>query len=479
MSRAPIAAVVLAAGQGTRMKSAVPKVLHPVGGLPLAAHPIRLALGLDAAPVVVVVGHQAERVERTLGAAFPGRVRFALQAEQLGTGHAVQCALPALEGFDGVVVILAGDVPLLRRATVERLLAALDGDAERRPVVAAATMILDDPTGYGRIVRDAAGRLTGIVEHKDATPEQRAIRETNAGIYAVDAAFLRAALARLRNDNAQREYYLTDVVAFAAADPRGAAAVVVDDPWEVAGANDRAQLADLDRALRRRTNRAHMLAGVTMIDPDSTYVGLDVELAPDVTLGPGVHLRGKTRVARGATIDAGAILTDVEVGEDVEIRAYSVLDDARVERAAIIGPFSRLRPGAEIGPEAHVGNFVEIKKATLGPGAKANHLAYVGDARVGARANVGAGTITCNYDGYGKYLTDIGDDVFVGSNSTLVAPVKLGDRAYVAAGSTITDPVEADALALGRARQVDKPGRAPALRAAAKERAAAHKSKKA
>lgn len=472
---APLAAVILAAGQGTRMKSDRAKVLHEVGGLPLVAHPVRLALALGAKPVVLVVGHQAAQVEAELDRRFPGLLRFELQKEQLGTGHAMREGMKGLQGFEGRVLILYGDVPLLTEDTVRALQAELD--THDRALVA-VTMVLDDPTGYGRIVRDASGQVLRVVEQKDATPEERLIRECNAGIYLVDAALLREGLARLTNDNAQREYYLTDVIAFAAQSPRGASTVVVKDAYEVMGANDRVQLADLGRALRERINRRWMLAGVTLIDPATTYIEPDVVIGRDTVLGPNVHLRGKTTLGAGVQVDTGCVVTDSVVGDRVELRAASILEEARVSAGALIGPFARLRPGAEVLEEAHVGNFVELKKTRLGKGAKANHLAYLGDAIIGDGSNVGAGTITCNYDGYGKYLTEIGRGVFVGSNSTLVAPLKIGDEAYVAAGSTLTDEVAPHALAFGRARQTDKPGRAPALRDEAKRRAAEAKAKK-
>lgn len=469
---APLAAVVLAAGQGTRMKSSLAKVLHPVCGLPMVAYPIQLSRDLGATPVVLVVGHQADAVEADIRGRFPDGVGFQLQAEQNGTGHAVIEGMKGLEGFEGRVLILYGDVPLLTAPTLERLSAALDNGAP----VALVTFELDDPTGYGRIIRDEAGKLLRIVEHKDATAAERAVNEVNAGIYCVDSTFLRSALARLSNDNAQGEYYLTDIVGFAIDDGHTVAHTLAD-PLEVSGANDRAQLADLDRAMRERINVAHMKSGVTIVEPDTVRIEASVKIGRDTVIQPNVHLRGATEIGEGCTIDTGCVFTDAKVGPGVTFKPYTIIEDAAVADEAIIGPFARLRPGARIMEKAHVGNFVELKKAILGPGAKANHLAYIGDASVGAKANVGAGTITCNYDGYGKYRTEIGEGAFVGSNSTLVAPVKVGDNAYVAAGSTITDETPTDALAFGRARQTVKEGRAPELRAKAK--AAADAAKKA
>lgn len=469
-----LAAVVLAAGQGTRMKSNKAKVLHPVCGVPMVTYPVGLSKKLGAAPVVLVVGHQAEAVETEVRNHFPGGVGFQLQAEQHGTGHAVIEGMKGLEGFEGRIFILYGDVPLLTQATLQRLNTALDDGAP----LALVTFKLDDPTGYGRIVRNVDGKLLRIVEHKDANDEERAVNEVNAGIYCVDSKFLRGALARLSNDNSQGEYYLTDIVGFAIDDGLTVNHTLAD-PMEVAGANDRTQLVELDEAMRQRINTAHMRAGVTIVDPGSTYIEASVTIGQDTVLQPNVHLRGATRIAEDCTIDTGCVFTNAKVGAGVTFKPYTIIEDAEVHNEAIIGPFSRLRPGAKIMEHAHVGNFVELKKATLGPGAKANHLAYIGDATIGAKANVGAGTITCNYDGYGKYLTEIGEGAFVGSNSTLVAPVSIGDNAYIAAGSTITDETPADGLSFGRARQTVKPGRAPELRATAKAAATAAKKAKA
>lgn len=467
-----LAAVILAAGQGTRMKSSKAKVLHPVCEEPMVNYPVRLAQQVGADPAVIVVGHQAETVEAEVRRHFSSGVAFALQAEQRGTGHAVMAGMTALEGFEGRVLILSGDVPLLTKETLQALAAA----GAEAPL-ALVSFELEDPTGYGRLIRDADGRLQRIVEHKDATEAERATREVNAGLYCVETSFLRQALGRLSDDNAQGEYYVTDLVAFAIEDGHEVPHVTAD-PQEVAGANDRTQLAQLDAAMRRRIAQLHLQHGVTLVDPDRTYIGARVCIGRDTIVQPNVHLRGETVIGEGCFVDTGCVFSDATVADGVHFKPYTIIEDARVENEAIIGPFSRLRPGARIGPEAHVGNFVELKKASLGRGAKANHLAYIGDASVGDKANVGAGTITCNYDGYGKYKTEIGDGVFVGSNSTLVAPVKMGDGAYIAAGSVVTDEVPKDAVAFGRARQVNKDDRAPALRARAQEAAAAAKKAK-
>ncbi len=453
-SRTPLAAVVLAAGKGTRMKSRTAKVLHEIGGRPLAWYPVKRALDAGASPVVVVVGHQAEAVEAALVATLPGApLRFAVQGEQLGTAHAVLAARKALRGHDGPIAILSGDTPLLETAT---LLAVVRARARARAPLAFATMELERPRGYGRVVRDASGRPERIVEEKDATEVERALGEVNAGLYCADATFLWKALAKVGSANVQEEFYLTDLVSMAAR--RDGAVAVSVPPEEASGVNDREELARAGKVLLRRRARALMRAGVTLEDPERFDCDEGVEIEPDVIVEPGARLLGRTRVGAGSRIGAGAILRDAVLGREVTVRPYTIVDEATVARRAILGPFSRLRPGSDIGEEAHVGNFVETKKATLGRGAKANHLAYLGDAVVGAGANVGAGTITCNYDGEKKHPTRIGEGAFIGSDSILVAPIEIGDGAYIAAGSTITESVPAGALALGRARQVTKEG---------------------
>ncbi len=453
-SRTPLAAVILAAGKGTRMRSRKAKVLHEICGRPLAYFPVKRALELGADPVVVVVGHQGEAVESALRAALPDApIRFAVQAAQLGTAHAVLAAKSALRGFSGPVAILSGDTPLLETATLRSVVSARAG---AKVPLAFATMTLGAPTGYGRVVRDAADRPMRIAEEKDASPAERAIAEVNAGLYCADAAFLWRSLARVGATNAQKEFYLTDLVAMAAR-KEGAEAVPVP-PEEAAGVNDREELARAARVLVRRRASAFMKSGVTIEDPDRFDCDEGVEIAADVVVEPGVRLLGSTRIGEGCRIGAGAILAGAVLDRDVTVRPYTVVDDATVAAGAILGPFSRIRPGSDIGAGAHVGNFVETKKTRLGEGAKANHLAYLGDAVVGAGTNVGAGTITCNYDGEKKNQTTIGAGAFIGSDSILVAPVEIGDEAYVAAGSVITDAVPAGALALGRARQVNKEG---------------------
>jgi bifunctional UDP-N-acetylglucosamine pyrophosphorylase/glucosamine-1-phosphate N-acetyltransferase len=462
-SRAPFAAVVLAAGKGTRMKSSTAKVLHPLSGRPLAWFPIRAALDAGASPVVVVVGHQAEAVEAALRAALPDApLRFARQAEQRGTAHAVLAARGALRGVHGPIAILSGDTPLLSAATLRRVVQAR---ARARAPLALATMNLAEPRGYGRVVRGEDGRPARIVEEKDATPEERVVGEVNAGLYCAEAGFLWRALARVGSRNAQGEFYLTDLVALAA---RRAPVVTVEvEPLEAAGVNDREELARAGRVLRRRRASALMRAGVTLEDPARFLCDEGVVIAADVTIEPDVRLRGATRIGPRCRIGQGSVLVDAVLAAGVTVNPYTVINGpATVGARAVIGPFSRIRPGTELGEDVHLGNFVETKKARLGKGTKANHLTYLGDAVIGAGVNVGCGTITCNYDGEKKHETRIGDGAFIGSDSILVAPIEIGARAYVAAGSTLTDKVPPGALALGRAKQVNKEGWVARLRAA-------------
>jgi len=446
-ARAPLACVVLAAGQGTRMRSARAKVLHEILGRPLVAYPIELARALGAEPVVAVLGHQREAVERALEARFgAGAIGVAEQTERRGTGHAVRMALPALRGVRGILLVLSGDVPLVQRKT----LSALVGTARRYGCLAVLTTTPPDPSGYGRMVRDGRGHVLRIVEHKDATPEERAVNEVNAGIYAGPIEFFREALPRLQARNAQKEYYLTDIVAHAA-DTIGVSTVEADFP-DVGGVNDRAQLVEAEAMLRKRIN-ARWMEHATLRDPASTVIEPDVVVGVDAEVGRGVALRGRTRIGHGASIGDGCVLTDTEVGPGAEVKPYTVASEAVIGVHAKVGPFAHLRPGAVLGVDAHVGNFVELKKTRLGKGSKANHLTYLGDATVGDGVNIGAGTITCNYNGYEKTQTVIEDGAFIGSDSQLVAPVTVGRKAVVAAGTTVTEDVPAGALAIGRVPQ--------------------------
>ncbi len=465
-----LAAVVLAAGKGTRLKSKLPKVLHRLGGRPLAAYPITAALELEADPVVVVIGHEAARVQEELETVFPGQLRFVVQTEQLGTGHAARVGLEAVGTSAERVLILSGDVPLLGVPTLRELCAG----PERLRFL---TTTLSQPFGYGRVVRSANDAVLRVVEEKDASEVERGLTEVNAGTYLAETTFLSGVLGGLSADNAQREYYLTDAVA-AAARAHDVAAVAVRDPLEVQGVNNRAELAYLQDVQWRQKARDLMLDGVTILAPATVCIDPDVEVAPDVVIHPAAVLRGSTRVERDCEIGVGSVLDDAIVEANTVIHPYSVLESARVGPAASVGPFARLRPGTVLEEGAKVGNFVETKNTVLGPRAKANHLAYLGAARVGTKSNVGAGTITCNYDGVAKYATHIGADVFVGSNSTLVAPLEIRSGAYVAAGSTITEDVSEDALAFGRARQQNKDGRATAVRQRAQDRASARDEEK-
>ncbi|AFV76617.1 UDP-N-acetylglucosamine diphosphorylase/glucosamine-1-phosphate N-acetyltransferase [Thermus oshimai JL-2] len=435
--------VILAAGQGTRMKSRLPKVLHPLLGRPMLAYAVEAALALAPERLVVVVGHGGEAVREALGG-YP--VVFAEQKEQLGTAHALLQAEGALKGFSGPILVTQGDTPLLAPDTLRALLAALKEGAG----MALLTVELPDPTGYGRILREGEEVLANV-EEKDASPEVKAIREVNAGAYAFDP-FLFQALREVRNENAAREYYLPDLIAIYRA--HGKKVVAVRGRVEEAlGVNTRLELARVEELLLDRLRREWMLRGVRMLLPETIYLEPSVELAPDVTLGPGVVLKGKTRVGEGCEVGAYSVLEDTVLEPGARVLPHSVLQGAHLEGGADAGPFARLRPGAVLKRGAHVGNFVEVKNSVLHEGVKAGHLAYLGDAEVGAGANIGAGVITANYDGKRKHRTEIGEGAFIGSNSVLVAPVRIGPGALVGAGSVVTEDVPEDALALARARQ--------------------------
>lgn len=445
---APLHVIVLAAGEGKRMKSDLPKVLHRVGGQPMLAHVLAAARALAPAGVHVVYGHGGAQVR----AAFAGQpdLHWAEQARQLGTGHAVQQALPAIPA-GARVLVLYGDVPLITPETLRRLLASA------RPLAVLAAE-LHDPSGYGRIVRDAEGHVAAIVEHKDADPEQRRIRLVNTGVIAADGDALRRWLQALRNDNAQGEYYLTDVFAAAAREFAAAEVVVVEDPLETEGANDPWQLAQLERAYQRRQVRALCAQGARVADPARIDIRGTVRVGRDVELDVDVVLEGEVELGDGVRIGPFCRLRDVHVGAGSEVRAHCDLDGARLGAGAVVGPFARLRPGSVLADGAHVGNFVETKNARIGAGSKANHLTYLGDAEIGAGANIGAGTITCNYDGANKWTTVIGDGAFIGSNSALVAPVTIGAGATIGAGSVIGKDAPAGKLTVARARQVTVEG---------------------
>lgn len=439
------AVIVLAAGEGTRMRSATPKVLHALGGRSMIEHVTSVAAGLDPDHLLVVVGHAREQV----AAALPPGARAVVQEEQLGTGHAVRVALESVAHLEGTVIVLPGDAPLLTAQTLRQLVEAHERAAAATTLLTARVV---DPTGYGRVVRDAAGEVIRIVEHKDADAATLAVDEVATSVYAFAAGPLREALDRLGTDNAQGELYLTDVVELHREAGLAVGAQVAGDADETRGVNDRAQLAELARLLRDRTVLAHQRAGVAFLDPQTAWVDVEVLLEPDVTIAQGVQLHGRTVVRRGAVIGPDTTLIDCEVGEDASV-VRSHCSGAVIGPAATVGPFTYLRPGAVLGRGAKTGAFVEVKASTIGDGSKVPHLAYVGDATVGARSNIGAGTIVVNYDGRHKHRTSVGNDVRIGSNNVLVAPVTVHDGAYTAAGSAITEDVPAGALGIGRARQ--------------------------
>jgi bifunctional UDP-N-acetylglucosamine pyrophosphorylase/glucosamine-1-phosphate N-acetyltransferase len=427
-----IGVIILAAGQGTRMKSDLPKVLHPLGGRPLFLHPLEIAQKLGARRIAVVIGHGADAVKR----AYSGSdVSWVVQEKQLGTGHAVGCARDCFDKFNGELLILSGDVPLIQQQTLTALIARHRDD---RVPLTLMTAMLGSPTGYGRILRDDSGAVSGIVEEKDADETQRRVREVNAGVYVADPQFLFEALASVKNNNRQGEYYLPDAVTVALAQGKKVATFQIDDPREMLGINTREELAQMETIFRD--------AGVTLKDPATTYIDAEVTIGRDTVIGPNTQLCGKTAIGAKCRLDGNAFITDAQIGDEVYLRFSVVLTGCRVERGAIIGPFAHLRPGTDLGPNVHIGNFVETKDAKLAEGTKANHLTYLGDCTIGRETNIGAGTITCNYDGFNKYKTTIGDRVQVGSDTTLVAPIKLGNDVYVATASTVRHDIPDGAL---------------------------------
>jgi bifunctional UDP-N-acetylglucosamine pyrophosphorylase/glucosamine-1-phosphate N-acetyltransferase len=442
-----VSAVILAAGMGKRMKSALPKVAHPVLGQPMLWHVARLAAAAGIPEIVFVLGNGREKVMDTV-ARFGGKV--AVQERQLGTGDAARAGLSVVSPRAREVVVLSGDAPLLRPKTLRALVAA-----RRKGKAAAAVLtgILSDPSGYGRVVRGPDGTVARIVEERDADASLRRILEVNSGTYSFDRAFLARNLPRLTDVNAQREYYLTDLVVQALEEGKVVVPVVAADPDEVRGINSRRELAEATAILLRAKIGALLDAGVTVVDPGRTYVETEVFVGADTLIEPGASLLGATRIGRGVRIQAGCVVENSVVEDGARLLPYSVLSGARVRKGAIVGPFARLRPEADIGEGAHIGNFVEVKKSRLGKGSKANHLAYIGDSLVGRKVNIGAGTITCNYDGIAKHTTVIGDGVFVGSDTQFVAPVTIGKGALIGAGATIVADVPPYALALSRAEQ--------------------------
>jgi bifunctional UDP-N-acetylglucosamine pyrophosphorylase/glucosamine-1-phosphate N-acetyltransferase len=448
----PLGAVVLAAGLGTRMRSQQAKVLHELAGRPLVCHVLATLAGLDPARVALVVGYQADAVRTAVVAGRPGLrdLRIVLQPEQRGTGQAVACAAKVFEGFDGDVLVLYGDVPLIRAETLGAL---LDAHRAAEADLTLVTLSFAHPAGYGRILRGTDGRVTGIIEERDASDVQRAITEVNPGLYAARAQLLFRLVAELRPNNVQGELYLTDVVGLAARAGYRVHSVAAGSAEELAGVNTRADLASMGARLKAEIVTRWMAEGVTFEDPATAYVGPEVAIGRDTVIGPNVQLRGRTRIGEGCRLDGTAYLVDTTLGARVHLLFGCVADGAEVGDDARIGPFARLRPGTRLGDHVHIGNFVETKQAVLGAGAKANHLTYLGDCEVGPETNVGAGTITCNYDGFRKHRTTIGARVQIGSDTQLVAPVSVGDDAYVGAGTTVTRDVPAGALVVSRVPQ--------------------------
>jgi len=447
-----VTVVILAAGLGTRMRSRRAKVLHRAGGLTLIEHVVNTAAALTPEEnIVIVVGHQAEQVRAALA---HRRVRFVEQTEQKGTGHAVMLCKTAIDP-SGVVAILYGDCPLLSVATLRSLI------DKQRDSDASATLItttLDDPTGYGRIILDDYGFVRSIVEQKAANPEQLEVHVINSGMYCFRADLLRRHIGEIRPDNPAREYYLTDIVEILNRAGHKVAPLEIADSTELLGINTRIELAAADRIFRDRKTGELMLSGVTIEKPETVTIDAQVEIGMDTVVQPFARILGNTRIGEDCTVGACSVIDNCVIADRVAIAPFTMAAHSRIDADASIGPFARLRLDNEVGAGAHIGNFVELKKTRMGPGAKANHLAYLGDSEIGEKSNIGAGTITCNYDGANKHQTNIGRGAFIGSNSTLVAPIEIGDRAYIAAGSVITDPVPADALALGRSRQVNKEG---------------------
>ncbi|UFJ40536.1 bifunctional UDP-N-acetylglucosamine diphosphorylase/glucosamine-1-phosphate N-acetyltransferase GlmU [Brevibacillus humidisoli] len=448
-------AVVLAAGQGTRMKSKLHKVLHLVCGKPMVQHVLDTLAVMQVHDVVVVVGHGAEAVKSTLG----DGITYALQAEQLGTAHAVQQALPFLKDKHGTTLILYGDVPLL---TADTLTALTDHHHQQQAAATVLTAQLSDPTGYGRIVRDEAGEVLRIVEHKDANETERSIQEINTGIYCFDNEKMWKALAQVGNDNVQGEYYLTDCIEILRKAGEKVTAFVMSDPEESNGVNDRVQLAQAEAYMRKRICERHMRNGVTIVDPGHTYIDSDVTIGMDTVIHPGTYLRGKTEIGADCVIGPQADLTDVVIADKVSL-SYTVVTGSQVETEAVIGPFAYVRPGSHIGSKVKIGDFVEVKNTKVGAGSKIPHLSYVGDAEIGQAVNIGCGTVTVNYDGAKKHKTIVEDHAFIGCNTNLIAPIHVGKHAYVAAGSTVNQDVPDEALAIARERQVNKPGYANKL----------------
>ena len=441
-----LAAVILAAGKGTRMRSALPKVLHQICGKPLLSYPITAAKEAGFQQIKIVAGHGADLVKET----FPdGDLTWVEQTTQLGTGHALMCAAHSLRGYSGPLLLLCGDVPLLKGETLAQF---VKYHLQQESAVTVLTAQMPNPCGYGRIIRNGE-QVLQIVEEKDADDQQRQITEINTGTYLFDTAFVLTALKGLNKNNAQGEYYLTDVVAAAVAANKKTRALCVDDPTEVMGINDRCQLAEADVLMRWRINAELMFSGISMTDPTTVYIDTGVTIGTDCVLHPNVHLRGNTIIGKNCIIETGAVIVDTEIGDDCHIKACSAIEESKIGADCKIGPMAHLRPGTILCGDNKIGNFVETKKSILGEKSQASHLTYIGDSEVGKNVNFGCGTITCNYDGVNKHKTTVEDDVFVGSDCQFIAPVTIGKNSLIAAGSTITKDVPADSLALSRTEQ--------------------------
>ena len=447
-----IVTIILAAGLGKRMKSGLAKVLHPVAGKPMFLYPVRVAEEISSAKIIAVVGHQADRV---LDALAGKNVEIALQAEQKGTADAVRTGMDSLKDYKGTVVILCGDVPLITSETIKHLLAVHD---EEKASVTVLTTEVEDPSGYGRIVRNPDGLIARIVEDRDADESIKQIREVNTGIYAFDSRLLSSIVYEIRSENSQKEFYLTDSIEVCRKKGLRVSAYKTSGTDEVMGINSRIELARAEGIMRRRINNRYMLNGVTFVNPEAVYIDMDVSIGRDVTIYPGTVIQGNTAIGDRSIIYSNNRIVNSRIGVGVTIKDSCVVEDSVIGDGSQVGPFAHLRPGVVLGRDVRVGNYVELKKSVMGDGSKANHLTYLGDAEIGSSVNIGAGTITCNYDGQGKYKTIIGDGVFIGSDVQLVAPVKVGDGAFVAAGSTVTKDVPPGALAISRVEQENREG---------------------
>ncbi|VTS82205.1 bifunctional UDP-N-acetylglucosamine diphosphorylase/glucosamine-1-phosphate N-acetyltransferase GlmU [Streptococcus gordonii] len=441
-------AIILAAGKGTRMKSDLPKVLHKVAGISMLEHVFRSVNAINPEKTVTVIGHKAELVEQVLA----GQTEFVRQTEQLGTGHAVMMAEPVLENLTGQTLVIAGDTPLITGESLKNL---IDFHINHKNVATILTAEADNPFGYGRIVRNQHGEVLKIVEQKDASDFEQQIKEINTGTYVFDNARLFEALKNINTNNAQGEYYITDVIGIFRENGEKVGAYTLKDFDESLGVNDRVALATAESVMRRRINQKHMVNGVSFVNPDATYIDVDVEIAPEVQVEANVTLKGQTKIGAETILTNGTYIVDSVIGERTVI-TNSMIEESSVADGVTVGPYAHIRPGSSLAKDVHVGNFVEVKGSSIGENTKAGHLTYIGNSEVGANVNFGAGTITVNYDGQKKYKTIIGANVFVGSNSTIIAPVELGDNSLVSAGSTITKDVPADAIALGRGRQINK-----------------------